>query len=175
MGEGYRLEECMAKAELGVLLDQLDEMLDGDIVDGDDAVEIAWVAGLARRLGANSAEMAAVEAWRLGPGGPLLEEGWQELEVDAFVQAIDGVVTGEATDEQIEEAVLDFDELVAGALWCGQEQRVRSACRDVAETIRSAPEVFAPVSDLAKDTARLPTVAEHFGLYDFLFALCDAG
>jgi hypothetical protein len=162
------------KPELDVLVEQLDELLGEGVVDTEDALELAIVAGLAARLGAGPA-LADADAWRVGPGAELVAELWDEVDADALVEAIDEVSGGSATDEEVEEALFDFDDLVAAALWCRKPEVVRAAARKVEALIRQVPDPFAPVADLAGPIARLPAVAEHLDLYGYWLAVSDAG
>ena len=57
------------RSELEVVLGQLDELLVQGAVDEDDALEIAALAGLAERLGADRAQLVDAIAWRRGPVG----------------------------------------------------------------------------------------------------------
>jgi hypothetical protein len=142
------------KQELDVLVEQLDELLGEGVVDTEDALELAIVAGLAARLGAGPA-LADAEAWRDGPGAELVAELWDEVDPDALVEAIDEVSGGGASDEEVEEALFDFDDLVAAALWCRKAAVVRAAARKVEGLVRQVPDPFAPIADLAAPIARL--------------------
>ncbi len=164
----------MSMSELEVLVEQLEELLSEGAVDVEDALEIAEVAGLALRLGASREAMAAADAWRAGPGGPLLETLWAEVDTAALTEALDACLTGEADEEVLEEALFDLDDLVAAAVWCGRIDVVRAAAREAERTIRLAPDTFAPIADYGVLMSRLSTVAEHLDLYGYWFALADA-
>lgn len=164
----------MSMTELEVLLEQLEELLGEGAVDVEDALEIAEVAGLAQRLGADREALAAAEAWRAGPGGPLLDTLWAEVDTEVLVEALDGCLTGEADEEMLEEALFDLDDLIAAAVWCGRIDVVRKAALQAERTLRLAPEVFAPIAEYGVQMSRLSTVAEHFDLYGYWFALADA-
>jgi hypothetical protein len=159
--------------ERAVLEGQIEELLGEGISDGSDALELAMVAGLAARLGASPEALAVAAAWRRGPGQSLLAEIWSEVDVDEYVDAIEGLLTADADAEAVEEAVFDFDDLVAAAVWSGAVARVRAACRMVARHVRDVPEVFAPLRPFAVAMARSPAVAEHLELYDYWLALAD--
>ncbi|MCA9490517.1 MAG: hypothetical protein KC621_11360 [Myxococcales bacterium] len=161
------------KQELDVLLEQLDELLGEPVVDAEDALEIAIVAGLAARLG-GGASMKDAEAWRDGDGAELLADLWEQVDTDALIEALDEVSTGGATDEEVEEALFDVDDLVAAAIWCGQRKAVRAGAARAAAIVRQIPDVFAPLADLAKPIAKLPSVAEDLDLYDYWLAVTDA-
>lgn len=160
--------------ELDVLLTQLEELLGEAAVDTSDALEIATCAGLAVRLGADAEALAPVDAWREGPGGPLLKQLWEEVDVNAVAEEVDGLLGSNASETELEEAVFDFDDLVAAAAWCGQTDQVRKAAVSVAKTIRLAPELFEPLAPYGVNMSRLRAVGEDLGLYDYWLALADA-
>jgi hypothetical protein len=160
--------------ELDVLVEQLDELLAEPIVDADDALEVATVAGLAARLGATAEQLADVNAWRDGLGQELLRETWEEVDATPILEELDAVTGGGATDEQVEEALFDLDDLVAAAVWCGRRDAVRTAAREGAKIVRGIPDVFVPLADLATELAKLPTVARDLDLYDYWLAIADA-
>jgi len=161
--------------ELAVLVDQLQELFEQGVTDGDEAVEIAIVAGLATRLGANPALLEPVEAWRRGAGSPLLEQGLAEADIDDLVDAIDDVSGGGVDDEEVDDAVTDFDDLVAAAAWAGRSDLVREAAARVAEIIRTLPDVFACLAEDASTMVRTPTVTADPDLYDYWHAIEEAG
>lgn len=163
------------KQELDVLVEQLDELLSEPIVDEDDALELAIVAGLAARLGATPEQLADAVAWRDGPGRELVAETWEAVDAGPLLEALDACTGGGMSDEEVEEALFDVDDLIAAAIWCGRTAAVRAAAREAATIVRTVPDVFAPMADLAGQLARLPTVAEHLGLYDYWLAVADAG
>jgi len=159
--------------ELEVLLEQLDELLAEGAPDPDSALEIATVAGLAERLGASPDALRNATAWRTGPGGPLLEEAFAEVDVDELVETIDDV-SGGAENEEVDEAVSDFDDLVAAAVWAGMPEQVRGAARRVATIVRELPDPFAFLAYDGKTMARTRVVAEDPDLYDYWLAIADA-
>jgi len=160
--------------ELEVLVSQLDELLGEGAVDTSDALEIATCAGLAERMGADPQTLFAAEAWRAGPGGPLLVELWQQVDLEPLVDEVEGLLGADADEEQLEEAVFDFDDVVAAALWCKQHERVVSAAQRVAETIRMAPGVFEPLAPYGVQMSRLKAIGEELAIYDYWLALADA-
>ena len=166
----------MDKNELGVLLEQLEELLEEGAVDAQDALEIAMVAGLAERLGGGAdPALARAVAWRESGGGDLLRVAFEELEVDEIIDGLEGVLDGEAADEQVEDAVYELDDVVAAAVWSGQAAVVRGLAVEVARTIRQVPEPFAFLADFATDLARLSTVAQRLDVYEYWLAIADAG
>jgi hypothetical protein len=165
----------MERTELEVLLEQLEEMLGGGIVDADDALELAALAGLATRLGGSGGALDEVMNWRVTIGQPMLDEAWTLIELDDFIEAIDDCTGGDATELEIEEAVFDFDEVVAAAVWCGEEARVREAARKVEDLVRMVPDVFADLAPYGSEMAARPEVAQHLDVYGYWLALSDAG
>lgn len=160
--------------ELDVLIEQLDELLGGPILDEDDALEVAIVAGLAARLGAEPSTLADAVAWRDGPGAELLDSMWEQVDLEPLVEAVDAVTGGGRTEEEVEEAVYDVDDVVAAAVWCERTATVRAAARELASIVRGVPDVFSSISPIAGAVAATPSVAEHLGLYDYWLALSDA-
>ncbi|MCB9682587.1 MAG: hypothetical protein H6733_14070 [Alphaproteobacteria bacterium] len=165
----------MSAQELAVLVDQLDEMLSSGVDDADDALEIASVAGMIARLEPRHPSLAGAVAWREDAGADLLAEAWEDLDVDELVASIDALVAGNPTEDEVEEAVLDFDELVAAAAWCGRSRTVVPFAVEVERTVRMVPEVFAPMAPFGLELARLPEVAQQLDLYGFWLAIADAG
>lgn len=161
------------KTELDVLLEQLDELLGEGAVDISDALEIATCAGLAQRLGASDADLADADAWRKGPGEDLLEELFEEVDVESLVDGVEGVLGEEVEERELEDAVFDFDDLVAAAAWAGRSRLLTKAAAQVADTIRMSPETFSPLAPYGRDLSRLPRVAEAYPLYDYWMALAD--
>lgn len=160
--------------ELDVLVAQLDELLADDLVDEDDAIEVISLAGLARRLGAPDAVFDELRRWLHERGGrALLDAAWAALDLEEYTEGIEAVIDGDATDEDVENAVLDFDELVAGALFDGRGKLVRKAAAEVEATIRSAPELFSCLAAHAREIARWPEVAQNLDLYAYWLALAD--
>lgn len=162
------------KQELDVLVEQLDELLGEPILDPDDALEVAIVAGLAARLSASPEVMRDAVVWRDGPGKELLGETWDQVDLEPLLEALDACTGGDMTDEQVEEALFDVDDVVAAAIWCGRPGAIKAAARRAAAIIREIPDPFAPIADLAVELARLPAVAEHLDLYDYWLAVADA-
>ncbi len=166
----------MAKTELEVVLEQLEELIGEGVVDMDDALEVASLAGTAMRLGATAGDLVDAEAWREGPGEELLEEAWEELDLAPLVEAIDGCTGGDATEEEIEEAIFDFDDVVAAAIWCNCRSEVAAASAEVEANIRLIPDVFVEMAHYGIDLVRLPSVARDLvGVYGYWLALVDAG
>jgi hypothetical protein len=180
--------------ELVELIDQLDDILGKPLVYTDDALELAIVAGLAERLGASAEVMAPAVAWREGTGKELLDEMWQQVDLEPLLEALEGCVGAmEVEDEEespsppdeedeeqqeegdpLENALFDIDDLVAAAIWCGRTKLVRATARQVAELVRQVPDPFVSLSPFAVEVARLPTVAQHLDLYDYWLAVADA-
>jgi hypothetical protein len=165
----------MEQSELEVVMDQLDEMLGSAIVDADDAMEVAALAGLAVRLGGTGGSLDEALIWRQGPGGPLLQDAWLIIDFDDFLGPIDDCTSGGATEAQVEEAIFDFDEIVAAAVWCGVSSKVRDAAVRVENMVRLVPDVFADMACYGSALAAMPDVAAHFDVYGYWLALAEAG
>lgn len=157
------------------LVNQLDELLGEGAVDISDALEIATCAGLATRLGVDPTRLAAVEAWRAGPGQPLIDELWAEASAEPLVEAVEALVGAEVEDREIEDTFFDFDDFVAAAIWCNQRGAVAAAAKQVADTIRMSPDTFETLAPYGPQMARLRAVGEDFGLYDYWMAIADIG
>ena len=59
------------RSELDVLLEQLEELLAEPVVDEEDALELAIVAGSVARLGGDPMALEPAEAWRKGDGAEM--------------------------------------------------------------------------------------------------------
>lgn len=157
--------------ELQVLEEQLEELLEEGAIDPEDALEIALVAGLAARAGCTGALMSEALAWKAGPGRDLLAEAWSLLDQETILGEFDAVTDGTAEDEAVEEALLDVDELIAGAVWCGKQKLVAPIARHVSDAVRIMPEVFAMLQPDAAALVRLESVGLEYTLYDFWFTI----
>lgn len=144
------------------------------VVDVEDAYELAVVAGLAARLGADASSMAAALAWRDGPGVDLLAEMWEAVDPVPLVEALDACTEGGSSQSNIEDALYDVDDLVAAAVWCGQRERVASVARQAFNIVKFVPDVFAPFAEVAGKMACLKPVAEDLDLYGYWLAVADA-
>ena len=163
-------------SELDVLIEQLEELLDEGVTDEDDAIELAVLAGLATRLGSRHTALEAANVWRASEDGrELLTKAFSLLALEEMLDGIDDVLRGDADEEAVEDALYEFDDVVAAAIWASQAARVRDAAREVASTIREVPEPFATLAEFGVQMARLPAVAADLGLYDYWLAVADAG
>ena len=158
--------------EMEVLLEQLDELLHEPILSGEDALEVAIVAGLASRLGASEVALQDGLAWRDGEGRELLDEGFEQLDLDGLVAEIDNLAGDEA--EVVDEALSDFDDVVAASLWCSRRSWVKPAAIRVSKSIRQLPETFAELSALGSSMSGLATVARDQDIYDYWFAVAES-
>ena len=163
------------ESELDILESQLEEILEEGATDPEDALEIALVAGTAARMGADSELLADAIAWRDGPGKGLLVEAFGLLDVEEIQGALDGVLDGESSEEEIEDALYDIDELVAAAIWCGQVKAVRDLARGAQTSVEMAPELFAHLAPVAKDYTNQGWFGEHYTVYGFWSAVANAG
>lgn len=162
-------------AELDVLLEQLDELLGEGAVDADDALELAAVAGMAARLDASHDAVKRAVEWRDGAGADLLSEAFDRLEAGEILQSIEAVLSPEASEEAVEEALFELDEVVAAGLWCNRRDAISQVANEAERMIRMVPEPFAQVADLGVTMARLPAVGMAYDVYGFWMAVADAG
>ncbi len=164
------------KDERGILVDQLRDALDNASKDEDDAIELAVLAGLLARFDTPTAEVDEAKQWaRSEEGKELLAAAFEELDLEGMLQGIEDVLEGDVADEDVEEAVFDFDDVVAAAVWAGFTAKIRPAVKQVAKSVRQVPEPFAGLSDFAKDLAKTKAVAQDLDVYDYLLAIADAG
>ena len=93
-------------AELDVLIEQLEELLASGTVAPDDALELASVAGMVSRLGAEGHEslQRAVE-WRDGPGQELLDVAFESFKAEVVLGELEGVLDPDADEVAVEEAL----------------------------------------------------------------------
>lgn len=173
MSEEEKPEE---KTELEVVLGQLDELLVEGAVDEDDALEIAALAGIAARLGADRSALTDALAWRNGEvGKDLLASAWGMLDFTELLEAIEACADGDVEASTVEDAIFEFDELVAAAVWCGEAAKVRKPALQVEKLIRDIPDPFASLAGYAKELARLPSIARDLDVYGYWLAIADAG
>lgn len=166
-------EELMEREELEVLTEQIDEMLAGPVVDEDDALEICIVAGLARRLTSDPVDVDAA-AWREGTGAELVASMWDQVDLAPLIDEVDACTEGGRSDEEVETAVYDVDDIIAAAIWCDRRDAVRPAARQLAELVRQVPDVFVHLSSVARSFAAQPAIAADLDLYEYWLALADA-
>lgn len=162
------------REELDIVTEQLEELLAGPLLDADDVLELATLAGTLQRLGGENHALEDVVAWRDSEEG---QEQWIEAfegaDIDALVEWIDNLDAAE--EAEVEEALSDFDDLVVGAVWCGLRASVLEAAKTVAKSIRAVPDPFAQIADLGSVMARLPGVGQDLELYDYWLAVAEAG
>lgn len=162
------------KTEVEVLVEQLEELLAGALVDAEDAYELAVVAGGAARLGADPLALKEAGTWREGAGQLLLAELWQQVDAAPLLEALEGVSEGGATDEEVEEALFDLDDLVAAGIWCGRREAVKATARSAEAIVRALPDVFVDLADVAHDLLRRREVAEELAFYGYWLAVSEA-
>jgi len=161
------------KSEVEVLVEQLDELLGGPIVDAEDAYEIAVCAGGATRLGADPEALKEARTWRDGPGQLLLKELWEQVDAEPLLEALEAVSEGGASDEEVEEALFDLDDLIVAAIWCRQREAVAKTAAKAERIVRDLPDLFEDVADVAKDLLRRREVGEDLELYGFWLAVAE--
>jgi len=163
------------KSELDVLVEQLEELLVAPVVDEEDALEVAIVAGGATRLGADPAVLVDAEAWRVGPGAPLLQSLWEAVDAEPLLEALEAASEGGQTAEQIEEAVYDVDDLLVAAVWCRQQAKMREVGRRAEAIVRLLPDAFEDLAPDGRSLARRREVAEELDLYGMWLVIAEAG
>lgn len=161
--------------ELETLIDQLDEILSEGVDDGEDAIELAIVAGTAARLGASAEVLADAVAFRDGAGQAFLREAWEQVDLERILELIEAGSTGDLEEDDLEEVVLDLDDLIAAAVWCGRQDRMRPAAAKVARMVRDLPDFFSGFAAYGEQTLALPAVAADLDLYDVWVAIAEAG
>jgi len=164
----------MEQTEFEVLVDQLDEILAEGVEDEDDAIEVAVCAGLIARMGQDDSVLADAIAWRDGPGVELLESAFALLDLDTMVDTIDALTEGEADEEDVDDALSDFDDVVAAVTWAGKPELVRGAAAKVEKIIRTLPDAFVGAADMADMMLAFPAVAREPGLYGYWLAVAEA-
>ena len=157
--------------EMDVLLEQLDELLHEPILSGEDALEVAIVAGLAARLGAPDEALQDGVDWRDGDGKELLEEGFNAVDLEALVAEVDALVGEDET--VVEDTLSDFDDVVAASLWCARKDWVRSASEQVSRSIRQLPETFCGLAALGSSMSSLSPVGKEREIYDYWLAVAE--
>jgi len=160
------------RSELDVLVEQLDELLGEPVVSADEALEVATVAGLAVRLGASSDQVSDARRWLDEGGLEVVEVGLDEVDWDELVDTLDNLEG--ADDHAVEEALSDFDDLVAAAAFVGQEHRVRDPARRVASAIRLVPDPFVFLVPTGEQMMGCRLVASDLDLYDYWLAVAQA-
>jgi hypothetical protein len=160
------------RTELDILIEQLDELLGAGIQEPDEALELATIAGLAVRLGAPEDALEEAEVWR-DESDDLLDAAFAETDLDEILETLDNLELADETE--VDEAVSDFDDLVAAAAWCGRADSLRAASRAVAAIVRRVPDPFACLTSDAQSMLATDTVAGDLALYDYWVAIRDAG
>ena len=134
----------MSNEEIVVLRQQLSEALDV----ADDAVELASLAGMLVRLGDDDAVVRRAATWRDGS----LDEvdlAFDGVDFDELVEDIAEAVGRNAADDEVEEALFDFDEMAIGAWWAGQADRFEAAGQKLVATVSGASGNFKPLAKYA--------------------------
>jgi hypothetical protein len=157
--------------ELEILEGQLEEVLGEGATDPEDGLEIALVAGVAQRMGADRELLADAEAWRDGPGRGLLAEAFGLLDHENINGALDAVMDGESDEDAISDALYDIDELIAAAIWSGHTKAVQPIARATTSTVEMCPELFEHLVDEAKEWSSKAWCAEHYTLYGYWLAI----
>jgi hypothetical protein len=166
------VEALAGRSELEVLLEQLEELLGEGVTTGDDALEVAAVAGLAARLDADPQALADARRWLAEGGREMVRDALDDVDLDELVEALDNLEG--ADDHDVEEALSDLDDVVAAAVWAGLADRVRDAGRRTGALIRQVPDPFAFMADTGRQVARSRVLAEDLETHDYWFAIAEA-
>ena len=159
--------------EIDVLVEQLEELMGEGVVDAEDALELAILAGLATRLDGRSDVLDRAAEWRQS-NPDLLKEAFEELDWEEILGGLDAVLEGGIEPEVVEEALYELDDVVAAAVWAGQRKAVRKFAQDAAKTIRDVPEPFAALADFAKEMAKSIAIARELDVYEYWLDIADA-
>ena len=157
--------------ELEVLESQLEEVLGEGATDPEDGLEIALVAGIAQRMGADPELLADAAAWRDGPGRGLLEEAFKLLDHENINGALDAVLDGESEEDAISDALYDIDELIAAAIWSGHTAAVQGIANTTQTSVEMCPELFEHMREEAEEWSSKAWVGEHYTLYGYWLAI----
>ena len=161
------------ESEIQVLEAQLEEVLGEGATDPEDALEIALVAGVAHRMGADPELLADAAAWRDGPGQGLLKEAFGLLDIEGITGALDAVLDGESTEEEIEDALYDIDELVAAAVWCGSTKAVMGIAQSTRTSVEMCPELFAHLRADGAAAVGQAWFGEQYTVYGYWAAIAE--
>ena len=110
--------------------------------------------------------------WRDGEGQELLQEGFEQVDLDALVSEVDGLAGDEV--EVVDEALSDFDDVVVASVWCSRGDWVKPAARRVSQSVRQLPETFADLAALGSAMSGLVAVARDRDVYDYWFAVAES-
>ena len=86
---------------------------------------------------------------------------------------MDDLLSGDAPDEDVQDAIFDFDELVAAAVFDNKTKLVKKAAADVEDSVRAAPDVFSSLAAYARELAKLPSIAQNLDVYAYWLAIAD--
>lgn len=164
----------ISKTEVEVLVEQLEELMGSPIVDAEDALEIATVAGGAERLGADPMALQSAAEWRDGEGAELVAELWKQVDADPLLEALEAASEGSATDEEVEEALYDLDDLIVAGIWCKRRDAVRQTAVRAERVVRELPDVFVSFADVSRTLIKRREVAMDLDLYGYWMAIAEA-
>jgi len=162
------------RSEREVLIEQLDELLGEPVVDEEDALEVAIVAGGAARLGAGPEELADAVAWRDGRGADLIASLWEMVDAGPLLEALEAASEGVLEDELIEEAVYDVDDLLVAALWCGRPAIATEVGRKAEAIVQQLPDVFEDLAPEGRTLLRRREVAEALDAFGMWLVIAEA-
>jgi hypothetical protein len=156
-------EGVMSNEEIVVLRQQLGEALEA----GDDPVELSSLAGMLVRLGDGDTILKRAESWR-DASLDIVDVAFDAVDFDELVEDISEAVGRNAADDEVEEALFDFDEMAIAAWWVGQADRFEAAGQKLVETVRGAPDNFKPLAKYAlymSDKSKGMGGSDHFSYW----------
>jgi hypothetical protein len=163
-------------SELVVLVKQLDEIMAKSLPeDSDEALEFCNLAGMIARLDSSAPILKKAVAWREGEGAEFIEDGWSFFDTVELMDTLESATSGRLDGHELEELLFDIDEIVAGAIWCGEEDTVRAFTQQVVGEIRSSLEHFTVVSEQGVKMSKTTAVDSEQSLYEFWVAVAGAG
>ena len=161
------------RSELDVVLEQLEELLAEPVVDEEDALELAIVAGSVARLGGDPMALEPAEAWRKGDGADLVASLWEAVDAEPLLEQLEAAAEGTLGDEQVEEAVYDVDDLLVAGVWCRKHALVRPVGKRAEAIVRELPDVFEDLAPDGKMLAKRREVAEDLDIYGMWLVIAE--
>ena len=156
----------MASEEILVLRQQLGEALEA----GDDPVELSSLAGMLVRLGDDDATVKRAINWR-DASLDTVDVAFDGVDFDELVEDIAEAVGRNAAEDEVEEALFDFDEMAIAAWWVGQADRFEAAGQKLVETIQGASDNFKPLAKYAlymSDKSNDMGGSDHFSYWSMI-------
>lgn len=157
----------MELGESVVLRGQLAKMLGKGAEYSDEAIEIASLAGLLARIGKASDLIKRAQIWREGAGKRLLTEGLDQLGGDVLFDEFASICAEDPSETGVEDALFEFDELLVAIWWSGREEVASALDLQMIEFITSAPALFQPFAEYAKELTARFRPDDDLGCFEF--------